>query len=97
MIYFVISSSCSGSTLYEKLHVSREKLTLTSKLSLSYQIAQALAYLHAKNIVYKHFNTRNIFIDNMRICMSAVDFTDITTGKSDVYVCTSFCIDSIEV
>lgn len=77
---FLFSSTCSGVSVYEKFHILREKMPLSVRLALSYQIAQALAYLHAKQIVYKHLNAYNIFIDKHKATLSAIDFTDIKKG-----------------
>lgn len=70
-------SVCNGVSLYEKLHITRERITLAVRLNLSYQIAQAIAYLHAKKIVYRNLASKNIYIEKHKVTLSVINFSNL--------------------
>ena len=56
-------SELKGSSLYERLHLSAEKLALRSRVSIGRQVAQALGYLHAKSIAARCLCSRNVYLE----------------------------------
>ena len=62
------------------MHISREKTILPAKIHIAYQIVQALAYLHAKKIVYRNMNSKNIFVEKQKATLSVINF-------SAMYIC----------
>ncbi|XP_067935611.1 kinase suppressor of Ras 1-like [Watersipora subatra] len=77
----LVTGVCMGNTLYKKLHISREKTTLAVKISISYQILQALAYLHAKRIVYRILSTRNVFVEKQKVILSVINFASLQKAQ----------------
>lgn len=79
-------SICAGLSLFEKIHIKRERLSLTVRLNLAYQIAQALAYLHAKSITHGCLSSINIFVEKQKATLSVIDFSSSKMGKSPSFV-----------
>ena len=67
-------SFVTGKTLYEHIHVQREKMTLHTRVQILQGVAQGMGYLHAKGIVLRKLNTANIFLCP-RVKVSAIDFS----------------------
>ena len=72
----------SGASIYEKLHITRERISLAVRLSLAHQVAQALAYLHAKKIVYKHLTSRNVYMEKQKATLSVINFSNMQKGNN---------------
>ncbi|KAL8606451.1 hypothetical protein ACOMHN_015540 [Nucella lapillus] len=70
----VITSFVTGKSLYEHIHVKREKMTLHRRVQILQGVAQGMGYLHAKGIVLRKLNTANIFLCP-RVKVSAIDFS----------------------
>ena len=60
---FLVSSFCKGQTLYRTIHQWLEPFPMEKCIHIAKQIAQALGYLHARGIVHKDLNSRNVFMD----------------------------------
>ncbi|VDI79462.1 kinase suppressor of Ras 1-like [Mytilus galloprovincialis] len=60
--YSIIESIQDGVSLYEHIHIQKEVSSMQSKIQLLRQISHGMGYLHAKGIVVKNLNTRNIFL-----------------------------------
>lgn len=59
--------SCS---LYERLHLTAEKMPLRSRVSIGRQVAQALGYLHAKSISARCLSSRNVYLEpKVKLCV----------------------------
>ena len=73
-IWFWCRFSCQGGvSMYEHIHIQREKTSLISKIQFIRQASYGMGYLHSREIVHKRLTTRNIFLcPNVRI--SAVDY-----------------------
>ena len=70
--------------MYEQVHIKREKMSLHSRVSVVRQIAQAMGYLHAKGIVMKKLNSKNIYLEpKVKLCL--MDYS-MTETKFDRYV-----------
>jgi kinase suppressor of Ras 2 len=76
----VVTSELKGTSVYERLHVSADKLPLRSRVSIARQVAQALGYLHAKGIAARCLSSRNIYLDP-KVKLSVLDhgMVDMTT------------------
>ncbi|XP_070173695.1 uncharacterized protein [Littorina saxatilis] len=70
----VITSFVTGKSLFETIHVQREKMTLHTRVQILQGVAQGMGYLHAKGIVLRKLNTVNIFLCP-RVKVSAIDFS----------------------
>ncbi|CAH8464958.1 unnamed protein product [Schistosoma turkestanicum] len=62
--FAIVTSSCKGVSLYNKLHIKREKLSHINRVYLLRQIANAITYLHSRNdpIVIRRLSSKNIFL-----------------------------------
>lgn len=67
----IITGMKKGPSLYEKIHVQKEPLSHAFRISVARQVAQAVGYLHAKNIVvHKRMNSHNILLENkVKLCL----------------------------
>lgn len=70
----ILYSSVTGKSLFEHIHVQREKMTLHTRVQILQGVAQGMGYLHAKGIVLRKLNTANIFLCP-RVKVSAIDFS----------------------
>lgn len=71
-VYFVYSCQ-GGVSMYDHIHIQREKTSLISKIQFIRQVSYGMGYLHSRDIVHKRLTTRNIFLcPNVRI--SVVDY-----------------------
>ncbi|XP_062574367.1 kinase suppressor of Ras 2-like [Saccostrea cucullata] len=69
----IILSCQGGVSMYEHIHIQREKISPISKLQYIRQVSYGMGYLHSREIVHKRLTTRNIFLcPNVRI--SVVDY-----------------------
>ncbi|KAG1658739.1 Kinase suppressor of Ras 2 [Nymphon striatum] len=70
-----IITSCSRKalSLYDHVHSKKGKLDLLLKVSLARQLCQGMGYLHAKGIVHKRLNSKNIFIEASSLKISMLD------------------------
>jgi len=80
--YYNLFSECAGTSLFENLHVTRTRLALPMKINIAYQVAQAMAYLHAKKIVYKQMDSRNVFLEGNKAILSMIDFSTVYKSNS---------------
>ncbi|BFY98065.1 hypothetical protein BsWGS_01105 [Bradybaena similaris] len=69
----VVTCNPQGKSLYEHIHVQREKTTMHTKVGVLRQIALGMGYLHAKGIVLRKLNSKNIFIGH-KVKVSVMDF-----------------------
>ena len=76
----VITSMKQGPTLYEKIHVRKEFLSRTYKISIARQVTQAIGYLHAKGIAFSpaSVNSHHVILEaKVKLCL-----IDLTTAPS---------------
>lgn len=52
-----------GASLYHKLHLQSDRMSMRSCLSIARQVSQAMGYLHAKGIVVRKLNSKNIHLE----------------------------------
>ncbi|XP_055867839.1 kinase suppressor of Ras 2-like isoform X1 [Biomphalaria glabrata] len=69
----VVTCSPQGKSLYEHIHIQHEKMTLHTKIGVLRQIALGMGYLHAKGIVLRKLNTKNVFVGH-KVKVSAMDY-----------------------
>ncbi|GBN08001.1 Kinase suppressor of Ras 2 [Araneus ventricosus] len=80
----VITSMRKGPTLYEYLHLKRHKLPFHSKHNIARQIAQGMGYLHAKDIVHKKLNSKNIILEcRVKVCIMDHGMADQQLDRCD--------------
>ena len=59
-----------GASLYEQVHINREKMGLHTRVHIVRQIAQGMGYLHAKGIVMDKLNTKNVYLEpKVKLCL----------------------------
>jgi serine/threonine protein kinase len=54
----------SRGSLYDILHVRKEKLTYQLKLKIAIDTAKGMAYLSSQNIIHRDLKPHNILCDN---------------------------------
>ena len=59
----MLSSELKGPSLYEKIHLRSDRISMQSRISTARQVALAMGYLHAKGIVVRKLNSRNIHLE----------------------------------
>ncbi|CAG5134663.1 unnamed protein product, partial [Candidula unifasciata] len=69
----VVTCNPQSKSLFELIHVQKEKTTIHTKVAILRQIALGMGYLHAKDIVLRKLNTKNVFIGH-KVKVSAMDF-----------------------
>lgn len=71
---------CRGPSLYKCIHTWSESFYLEKSIDLAKQIAQAMGYLHARKIIHKNLNTRNVFLENDRnkVVISDTGFSNLS-------------------
>ncbi|KFM71299.1 Kinase suppressor of Ras 2, partial [Stegodyphus mimosarum] len=80
----VITSMRKGPTLFEYLHLKRHKLPFHSKHNIARQIAQGMGYLHAKDIVHRKLNSKNIILEcRVKLCIMDHGMADKQLDRSD--------------
>ena len=62
--FYIVTPLYKGGTLNQILHVNKKKMTLTTKLSIISQIAEAIDILHSLNIIHLNINSNNILFVN---------------------------------
>ncbi|KAG8199721.1 hypothetical protein JTE90_000818 [Oedothorax gibbosus] len=73
-----------GPTLFEYLHLKRHKLPFHSKHNIARQIAQGMGYLHAKDIVHKKLNSKNIILEcRVKVCIMDHSMSDKQLDRND--------------
>lgn len=60
----IVTIFCRGPSLHKCIHTWSEPFALEKSIDLAKQVSQAMGYLHARYIVHKNLNTRNIFLEN---------------------------------
>ncbi|XP_056021785.1 kinase suppressor of Ras 1-like isoform X3 [Ostrea edulis] len=77
--HLAIILSCQGGiSMYDHIHVQREKTSLISKLQFIRQVSYGMGYLHSREIVHKRLTTRNIFLcPNARISVIDYGFAEV--------------------
>ena len=63
MIMIVTNYYKKGS-LFDLLHVQKEKLSDKNKLNIAIGIIKGLQYLHENNIIHYHLSSRNVYIED---------------------------------
>lgn len=72
-IVAVITSLHTGPSLYDQIHLNREKITTLGKINIIRQISLGVGYLHARGIVICKLNSRNIHLDH-KVKISLLDY-----------------------
>ena len=74
----IVTSFCTGHTLYKYIHIWNEPFPVEKSLNMCKQVAQAMGYLHARRIVHKDLNTKNIFVDKGKIVITDTGLSSLT-------------------
>jgi kinase suppressor of Ras 2 len=73
----IVTSFCQGYTLYKLVHYWSEVFLLERLVNIGRQIAQAMGYLHARGIIHKGLNSKNIFLEKTTDRKEKVIITDM--------------------
>jgi len=67
----IVTSMNKGPSLYEQIHIKKESLSMAYRISVGRQVAQAVGYLHAKDIILqKRLNSHNIILETkVKLCL----------------------------
>ena len=60
----IVSNYYKKGSLFDLLHVRKEKLSDKNKLNIAIGIIKGLQYLHENNIIHYHLSSRNIYIED---------------------------------
>ena len=66
------NSDLKGLSIYDKLHLSSDRLPTRTRINIARQVAQAVGYLHAKGITTKTLNSKNIYFEP-KVKLSLID------------------------
>ena len=69
---------CKGNTLYKCIHVWSEPFHQDKNINIAKQIALAMGYLHARSIVHKNLNTRNIFLEKDKVVITDTGLSSLS-------------------
>ena len=87
--YRIITRYCPGLSLFTRLHRPMLKpMSPDQLMSIAYQVAKGMAFLHSKGIVHRDLKTMNILLDNddaaviadFGLCGSLKENKDLTGG-----------------
>ena len=66
-------------TYYKKINIEQKRnLNDTEITFIFYQICQALAYMHSKNLIHRDIKPENILIDPKNLHVKIIDFGFVT-------------------
>ncbi|GAB6026977.1 hypothetical protein CHUAL_013646 [Chamberlinius hualienensis] len=66
----IVTSVRKAQSLYEQIHVEKVHCPLAKKIHIARQVAQGMSYLHAKGIVHRKLNSKNILLENkVKLCL----------------------------
>ena len=69
--YYMISEYICKGSLFDYLHVQKYKLTESQQISIAYEVAIALRYLHSRKITHCDLKSSNLLVlENMKIKVS---------------------------
>ena len=71
-------SFCKGRTLYTYIHMWSEPFALERSVNIGRQVAQAMGYLHARGIVHKDLNTKNIFLEKDKVVITDTGLSSLS-------------------
>lgn len=63
--YSTISPWMSGGTLFDLIHTRSVSMSFPRLLSLATQLADAMSYMHTRNLVHRDLKTANILLDSL--------------------------------
>ena len=63
-----------GVSLYEQVHLSSEKIGMHTRVNIVRQVALGMGYLHARGIVVRKLNSKNIFLEP-KVKLSLMDYS----------------------
>lgn len=66
----IVTSVRKAQSLYEQIHVDKVHCPLPNKIHIARQVAQGMSYLHAKGIVHRKLNSKNILLESkVKLCL----------------------------
>lgn len=74
----IVTSLCRGKSLFNLVHVRKEKFPMNKTIIIAQQVAQGMGYLHAKRIIHKDLKTKNIFFDRDKVVITDFGLFNVT-------------------
>ncbi len=67
-----------GKSLYEQIHLTSEKVSLHTRVTVARQVAQGMGYLHAKGIILHKLNSKNVYLEpKVKLCLMDYGMAEI--------------------
>ncbi|KAL7670830.1 hypothetical protein ACOME3_005749 [Neoechinorhynchus agilis] len=84
----IITEWCSGSSLYQYIHVNDQTLTTLIVTEMGKQICQGMCYLHSRDIIHRDLKSNNIFLqrENNEDLLVKIGDMGLATVKKSVCV-----------
>lgn len=74
----IVTSLCKGRTLYQHIHILKDKFNMSRTIMIAQQISQGMGYLHARGIVHKDLKTKNIFLESGKVVITDFGLFNVT-------------------
>eukprot|EP00795_Rhopilema_esculentum_P015396 gene15396-6635_t len=78
----IVTSLCKGLTLHQHIHEQNNTFDNNRIITIITQVAQGMGYLHARGIVHKDLNSKNIFVEKHRIVITDFGLLNVADTRS---------------
>jgi len=78
----IVTSLCKGLTLHQHVHEQNNTFDTNRIIAIIAQVAQGMGYLHARGIVHKDLNSKNIFVEKHRIVITDFGLLNVADTRS---------------
>eukprot|EP00794_Sanderia_malayensis_P013863 gene13863-15311_t len=80
--FAIVTSFCKGSTLHQYIHEQNYTFDNNRIIMMITQVAQGMGYLHARRIVHKDLNSKNIFVEKHRCVITDFGLLNVADSRS---------------
>jgi serine/threonine protein kinase len=71
-------------SLFDYLHIYKKKLSDYDQLSIAYDLAVSLQYLHSRKIYHCDLKSSNVLLDEMKVKLTDFGLSSLVNFKSDI-------------